>query len=56
MEHLEELTKVGSINIAAFVLSFSDLESLLRIGGLAAAFLYTCLKIIQLFKNWSNKN
>lgn len=55
MEHLEELTKVGVINITAFVISLSDVENFLRIGGLAVAFIYTCLKIVQLIKNW-NKN
>jgi hypothetical protein len=53
MDHLEELAKVGIINIAAFTLSFSDLEALLRFGGLFVAFVYTCLKIVQLLKNWN---
>lgn len=52
MDHLEELAKVGIINIAAFTLSFSDLEAALRFGGLFVAFIYTCLKIIQLLKHW----
>lgn len=55
MDHLEELTKVGVINITAFVISLSDVENFLRIGGLAVAFIYTCLKIAQLIKNWNEK-
>jgi hypothetical protein len=53
MNHLEELTKVASINVAAFVISLTDLEGILRVGGLFVAFLYTCLKIIQLIKHWN---
>ena len=52
MEHLEELTKVSAVNITAFALSFSDLENFLRVGGLAVAFIYTFLKIVQLLKHW----
>jgi len=53
MDHLEELTKVGVINVTAFIISLSDLESFLRLGGLFFAFIYTVLKIVQLIKNWN---
>jgi len=53
MNHLEELAKVGIINVAAYAISFSDIETFLRIGGLLVAFIYTCLKIIQLIKHWN---
>lgn len=53
MNHLEELIKVGSINIAAFIISLSDLEEFLRVGGLFMAFLYTSLKVVQLIRNWN---
>lgn len=52
MEHLQEAGKVAAINTAAFVLSLTNLEEFFRTAGLIAAFVYTCLKIIQLLKNW----
>lgn len=52
MDNLEDISKVSAINLAAFVLSFSEFEALLRVGGLLAAFIYTCMKIVQLFNNW----
>lgn len=53
MENLEDVAKVGAINVAAFTLSFSGIEEFLRIGGLLVAFIYTCMKIVQLIKNWN---
>ena len=53
MEHLEDLTKVGAINIAAFIISWTDVENFLRVGGLFVAFIYTLLKIIQLIRHWN---
>jgi len=46
-QHLEDVTKVGIINFAAFAVSMSDVSEWLRLLGLAAALVYTCLKIIQ---------
>jgi hypothetical protein len=54
MEHIEEMLKVGSINMAALVLSLSDIESFLRVAGVAAALVYTCMKIMQLVKHWND--
>lgn len=54
MDNIEEMVKVGSVNIAAFALSLSNLEGFLRVAGVAAAFIYTCMKIIQLVKNWND--
>ena len=46
-QHIEDVTKVGFINFAAFAVSMSDVSEWLRLAGLAAAFVYTCLKIVQ---------
>lgn len=54
MDHIEEMVKVGSINIAALALSLSNLEGFLRLAGLAVAFIYTCMKIAQLAKHWND--
>jgi hypothetical protein len=54
MDHIEEMVKVGSINMAALVLSLSDIEGFLRVAGVAAALLYTCMKIAQLAKHWND--
>jgi hypothetical protein len=54
MDHLSEVSKVGAINMAAFVISMSDVEGILRVGGLFLAFIYTLMKIIQLIKHWNN--
>lgn len=54
MDHLLEVSKVGAINIAAFVISMSDAESILRVGGLFLAFVYTGMKITQLLKHWND--
>jgi hypothetical protein len=54
MDHIEEMVKVGSINMAAFVISLSNLEGFLRIAGVAAALIYTCMKIVQLAKHWND--
>ncbi len=54
MDHIEEMVKVGSINMAALVLSLSDIEGFLRVAGVAAALLYTCMKIVQLAKHWND--
>ena len=45
--HLEDVTKVGVINFAAFAVSMTDVSDWLRLAGLAAALVYTCLKIVQ---------
>ena len=54
MEHIEEIVKVGSVNAAAFAISLSNLEGFLRVAGVAAALVYTCMKIIQLIKHWND--
>ena len=54
MDHLLEVSKVGAVNIAAFVISMSDAESILRVGGLFLALVYTSMKIIQLAKHWND--
>jgi hypothetical protein len=54
MDHLEEIAKVSSINIAALAISLSNLEGFLRVAGVAAALIYTCMKIIQLAKHWND--
>ena len=53
MNHFEELTKVVSVNTMAFLVSFSDLENSLRLFGLVVASIYTCMKIVQLMRNWN---
>lgn len=55
MEHLQEAGKVAGINLAAFVISWSNLDNFFRTAGLIAAFIYTCLKIVQLLKNWKKE-
>lgn len=54
MDHIEEIIKVGSVNAAALAISLSNLEGFLRVAGVAAAFVYTCMKIIQLIKHWND--
>ena len=46
MEDLQESVKVISANVLALGISFSNLETYLRLAGLTVAFLYTCLKIV----------
>lgn len=55
MDHLLDYIKVYSVNTLAFAISFTDLEDGLRLAGLSVAFLYTSLKIIQIFRNWNVK-
>ena len=43
--------KVTWINVMAFAISLSDAETAIRIAGLLAALVYTCLKIIDWFLN-----
>lgn len=54
MDHLEEIAKVSSVNLAAFAISLTDVEGFLRVAGVTAALIYTCLKIIQLLKHWND--
>jgi hypothetical protein len=54
MDHLEEIVKVGTINAAAWMISLSNVEEFFRVAGVAAAFFYTCMKIIQLVKHWND--
>ena len=56
MDHLLDYIKVYSINTLAFAISFTDLEDGLRLAGLLVAFLYTSLKIVQIFRNWNVKD
>lgn len=52
MEHFQDIGKVASVNLAAFALSWTNLEEFFRLGGLIVAFIYTCLKIWDLLKGW----
>jgi hypothetical protein len=54
MDHVEEIVKVGTINAAAWMISLSNVEEFFRVAGIAAAFLYTCMKILQLAKHWND--
>jgi hypothetical protein len=45
--NIEDVCKVGFINFAAFAVSMSEFDQWLRLAGLAAALVYTCLKIVQ---------
>jgi hypothetical protein len=56
MDHVLDYLKVTGVNTLAFVISFTDLEDGLRLAGLFAAFLYTSLKIIQIFRHWNSKD
>lgn len=47
--HSQEL-KVGIVNLAAAVISFSDFEQAIRLLGMIAALIYTVVKIIQTVK------
>jgi hypothetical protein len=53
MEHLQEMTKVATINIAAFIFSWTNVDSFFRTAGLIVAFIYTCLKIIDVLRKWN---
>ncbi len=53
MDHLLEVSKVGAVNMAAFIISMTDIEGILRVGGLFLAFVYTLMKIIQLTNHWN---
>lgn len=55
MDQLEECVKVMSVNIVAFMVSWSTVEEFFRIAGLIAAFVYTCLKIYELIKQLNSK-
>jgi hypothetical protein len=55
MDHLEELAKVGGVNIAAVAISLTQIETGLRVAGLFLAFVYTLMKIIQLVRFWNEK-
>ena len=46
-QHIEDVIKVSFINFAAFAVSMSDFDQWLRLAGLLAALIYTCLKIVQ---------
>lgn len=54
-QHIEDVTKVGIINFAAFAVSMTDVSEWLRLLGLAAAFVYTCLKIVQTIQDICKK-
>ncbi len=44
-----DFIKVTGINTMAFVVSLTDIEKAIRLAGLLAALVYTCLKIIDWF-------
>jgi hypothetical protein len=52
MDNPSDSIKVLTANMLAFGISYSSLETTLRIAGLFVAFVYTCLKITQILKNW----
>jgi hypothetical protein len=52
MDDASDSIKVMAANILAFGVSYSSIETTLRIAGLFVAFVYTCLKITQILKNW----
>jgi hypothetical protein len=52
MDDISDSIKVTTANILAFSVSYSSVESALRIAGLLVAFVYTSLKIMQILKNW----
>jgi predicted GNAT family acetyltransferase len=54
-QHIEDVTKVGIINFAAFAVSMTDVSEWLRLLGLAAALVYTCLKIVQTIQDICKK-
>lgn len=54
MDHIEEIVKVGTINAAAWMISLSNVEEFFRVAGVAAACIYTCMKIMQLIKHWND--
>ncbi len=43
--HFSDVAKVAGVNTTAIVVSLSGLETAIRIAGLVAALVYTCLKI-----------
>lgn len=45
---MKEMFLVSSVNGAAFIMSFSDVEQTIRIAGLAAAFVWTCIRIFKM--------
>jgi hypothetical protein len=53
-EHFDSI-RVAGANVAAIMLSLSDVEELFRIAGLAAAAFYTCLKCAHLIKHWNKR-
>lgn len=49
--HIDDITKVNFIGLAAFVVSWTDLDHALRTLGLVAALVYTVVKIVQAVKD-----
>jgi hypothetical protein len=45
--------KIYSLNSLAMVVSFSNVEAILKIGLLCVSIVYTIMKIIELIKNKS---
>lgn len=45
--HIDDIVKVNLIGLAAFAVSWTDLDHALRTLGLMAALVYTCFKIAQ---------
>jgi len=45
--HIEDICKVNLIGLAAFAVSWTDIDHAIRTLGLVAALVYTCIKIVQ---------
>ena len=43
--HLTDAAKVAGVNTTAIIISLSGVETAIRLAGLVAALVYTCLKI-----------
>lgn len=53
--NIEDVAKVGFVNFAAFAVSMSEFDNWLRLAGLVAALVYTCLKIVQTVQEITRK-
>lgn len=47
----EELAKVWAVSWSAFIISFQDIDSILRLLLLVASIAYTALKLFKLMKD-----
>jgi len=54
-EHIQEISKVGAVNVIALGMTLSQVETSLRIAGLLVAMIYTIIKTVHLIKHWNDK-